>query len=358
MKILDRYIITRFIGTFIFTMILILLIAVIFDVSERINDFTANDAPLNEIIVDYYLSFMTMYGNQFSALIIFIAVIFFTSRMAGNTEVIAILSGGVSFNRFLRPFMIAATILALASGYFNNYLVPKTNEAFIRFKMKYIDDNPDIRFKNIHRRVSDNTYIYFESFNTRNNVGYHFSMEQFEGDQLVYKLKSDFARYDSLRNRWTVENYVLREISPEGEVLRTGRDLDTTFAFTPSKLAIENSLIETMNYNELNAFIEEEKRMNNEKVDIYYIEQHRRFSLPFASYILTLIGVSISFRKQRGGIGLNLAIGFITVLIYIFFMQISITFATKGNLAPWLAVWMPNMVFGIVSLILYRRALQ
>jgi len=357
-KLLDRYIITRFLGTFAFTMAIILAVAVVFDVSERLNHFSSSGASLSEILFDYYLGFITLYGNQFSALIIFIAVIFMTSRMAGNTEIVAILSGGISFNRLLRPFLIAAAVLAVLATYLNNFAVPATNEGFIEFKTRYIDDADNFRYKHIHRVIDDQAYLYLESYNTRNRVGYHFSLEQFEDGALREKLTADFARYDSIRGVWRLENYLIRKINGTHESLQNGRDLDTVLAFTPADLSIGRTNMETMDYFELRAFIDAKSKLGVENLDAYRVENYRRFSLSFATFILTLIGVTLSFRKQRGGLGLNLALGFMLVLVYIFFMQISVTFAVNGTLQPALAVWMPNLIFGLIALYLYRRALR
>lgn len=358
MKLLDRYIVTRFLGTFAFTMAIILSVAVVFDVSERLNHFSASDATLQEILFDYYLGFVTLYGNQFSALIIFIAVIFMTSRMAANTEIVAILSGGISFNRLMRPFLIAATLLAIAATYLNNFAVPTTNEAFMEFKNRYIDDNGSFRYKHIHRVIEDDSYLYLESYNTRNRVGYHFSLERFEAGELREKLTADFARYDSIRGMWRLENYLIRTLDGPDESLFRGRELDTVLAFSPADLSIGRSNIETMDYFELRDFIAAKEKLGVEHLDAYRVENYRRFSLSFATFILTVIGVTLSFRKQRGGLGLNLALGFMLVLVYIFFMQVSVTFAVNGNMEPWLAVWMPNFIFGWIALFLYRRALR
>jgi lipopolysaccharide export system permease protein len=358
MKKLDRYILRNYLGTFVFMVGIILLIAIIFDVSEKVEDFTRNNASLKEILFDYYLSFIIYYGNQFSALMLFIAVIFFTSRLANRTEIVAILSSGVSFNRFLLPYFIGASIIFLGNLYLNNYLVPIQNDVLIDFTDKYIEDGGSPRYKYIHRKIDEDTYVFFESLNPDKGVGYHFSLEKFDGSSLALKMMADFARFDSIKQSWKLENLLIRKISQEGEEIERISVLDTIFNFVPSDLVSRKNLTETMTLPELNAFIEKEAFRGAENMSFYYVDKYKRFSLSFAAYILTLLGVTLSFRKKRGGIGANLAIGLGLVMIYIFFMQVSNTFATKGNLHPMLAVWIPNITFGLISLIFYGRAIR
>ena len=358
MKKLDWYILRNYLGTFVFMVGIILLIAIIFDISEKVEDFTRNNASLEEIIFDYYLSFIVYYGNQFSALMLFIAVIFFTSRLANRTEIVAILSSGVSFNRFLFPYFIGATVVFISSLYLNNFLVPQQNDVLIDFTDKYIENGGSPRYKNIHRKIDEDTYVFFESLNPDKGVGYHFSLEKFEGSILKMKMMADFARFDSLKQQWKIENLLIRYISKEGEVLERTTQLDTVFNFVPSDLVSRKNLTETMTLPELNDFIEKEAFRGAENMNFYYVDKYKRFSLSFAAYILTLLGLTLSFRKKRGGIGANLAIGLGLVMVYIFFMQLSNTFATKGNLHPMLAVWIPNITFGFISLIFYSRAIR
>lgn len=358
MKLLDRYIVFRFLGTFFFVISLILLIAIVFDVSEKVDNFVQHDIPLNDILFDYYMNFAFYYGNLFSALIIFVAVIIFTSRLAQNTEIVAILASGVSFNRLLRPYFIAATVLVLLSLYLNNFFIPRANETRLDFEWTYINEGRSNRYRNLHRKIGPDTYIYLESFNTAKKAGYHFSLEEFSGDSLRYKLLADFLRWDSTENIWRLENYYARRINGWEETLERGNRKDTVLAFLPEDLVTKLYTIETMTFPELNTFIEQEEFRGSENLVYYYVERHRRFSLPLATYVLTLIGVSIAYRKRRGGMGMNIALGFGAIFIYIFFMQVSTTFATNGNLPAGLAVWIPNITFGVVALFLYRRALE
>lgn len=355
-RIIDRYIISKFLGTFFLTISLILAIAVVFDISEKIEDFITKGASAKEIIFDYYVNFIMFYGNLFSSMIVFIATIFFSSRMAANTEIVAILTGGVSFKRMMWPYFIAATIIAGISMGLSHYVIPKTNVKRLDFKHTYIDRKGPDRFKNIHRQIKPGHIIYFENYNTERYTGYHFTYEVFESDRnrLVSKLKSDFIRLDSAKNRWTLDNYSIRTIDKAGvENITSGRRLDTVFDFRHDDIVPKLFTVEMMATPELNDFIDEEILRGSENINFYLIEKYKRTSWPLATYILVLIGVSISSKKTRGGIGLNIAIGLGVCVSYIFFMQVSTTFATIGNFPPLLAVWFPNIVFSFIATYLY-----
>lgn len=357
LRIIDRYIIRKFLGTFFLTITLILAIAVVFDISEKIDNFITQGATAYEIIFDYYLNFVVYYGNLFSSMIVFIATIFFTSRMTGNSEIVAILTGGVSFRRMMWPYFVAATILAGISYILGNYVIPKTNVTRLAFQHTYIDRQQDDRFKNIHRQIKPGHIIYFDTYNGERQSGYHFTYEVFENNELRRKLKADFIRLDTVKNKWTLDNWNSRIISPDGkETIDAGRQKDTVFDFDPDEIVPKLYTIEMMNTPELNSFIEQERIRGSENMSYYLIEKYKRLSYPIATYILVLIGVSISSKKTRGGLGLNIAIGLVVCVSYIFFMQISTTFATLGNFPPMLAVWFPNIVFSIVGLYLYYIA--
>ncbi|MEP7265040.1 MAG: LptF/LptG family permease, partial [Bacteroidota bacterium] len=345
-KILDAYIVRKFLGTFFFALGLIILIAIVFDISEKIDDFLEKDAPIKEIIFDYYLNFIPYFGNLFSPLFIFISVIFFTSRMADNTEIVAILASGISFKRFLVPYMVAATVLAGISLYLNNSVLPHANVKRTNFELKYIKNPYVYKNRNVHRQVSPGQYIYFESYNNFDNIGYQFSYEKFENGKMSYKLLSDRILWDSTKSKWTVENYFIRNINGLDENIKSGYRFDTTFAFTPGDFNRRvNYAVETMDYGELNQFISEETMRGSEEVVFYQIEKYRRFAYPFATFILTLMGVSLSSQKVRGGIGVQIGLGILLSFTYIMFMQITTTFATNGNVPAIIAVWIPNMVF-------------
>lgn len=356
-RIIDRYIIGKFLGTFFLTITLILAIAIVFDISEKIEDFVTKGASAKEIIIDYYVNFVVYYGNLFSSMIVFIATIFFTSRMSGNTEIVAILTGGVSFRRLMWPYFVSATIIAGISFGLGHFVIPKTNVTRIKFQKTYIEMKENDRFKNIHRQIKPGHIIYFENYNSDRRSGYHFTYEIFKDHQLLYKLKADFIRQDTVTQMWTLDNYSIRRIAEDGsEEIKAGRQMDTVLDFEAKEIVPRLYTIEMMVTPELNDFIEAEKIRGSENVNYYLIEKYRRTSWPVATYVLVLIGVSISSRKKRGGLGLNIAIGLAVCVSYIFFMQISTTFATLGNFSPFWAVWFPNIIFSFVAAYLYYIA--
>jgi lipopolysaccharide export system permease protein len=329
---------------------------IIFDISENIDEFLEKDAPLSEIIFSYYLNFIPYFINLFVYLFTFISVIFFTSKLASNTEIVAMLSGGVSYYRFLRPYFISAIILALMSFYLGNFLIPRTNIKRREFKDKYMENLDLDKDRNIHMKIGSQTYVYLENFNSSTNVGIKFSLEEFDGNKLTYKLMADRLRWDSTKNQWSIDNYFIREIGELKETLRKGQKLDTTLNLKPADLYIKKEDFEEMNFWELRERIEEEKLKGSEKVTIYEVEKHKRIAAPFATIILTLIGVTLSSRKVRGGIGMHLGLGILFTFTYILFMQITVVFATFGDLSPFLAAWIPNMVFAVIGLALLKTA--
>lgn len=357
MKKLDLYIIRKFLGTFFLSITLIIVIVIIFDISEKIDDFIEKQAPLKSIIVDYYLNFIPYFINLFSPLFVFISVIFFTAKMASNTEIVSILASGVSFRRLLLPYMICATVLASLSFYLNNFLIPKANKGRLEFEDAYIKKNPyRNNAQNIHRQIAPDNFIYFESYNNFDHIGYRFSLEKFENNALRYKLISDFIKWDTTENQWQIHNYQVREIDGLNETITSGARLDTMLNFYPEEFNRRNNVVEAYDFFELNAEIEKEKFNGSEKVVLYEIEKYKRSAFPFATFVLTIIGVAISSRKVRGGIGLNIMFGFLIGFSYILFMQVSTTFALNGVAAPLLSVWIPNCCYGVLALLLYRNA--
>ena len=357
MKKLDLYIIRKFLGTFFFMLGMIMSIAIVFDISEKLHKFVRAQAPISEVIFDYYLNFVFYYGNLFSSLLIFLAVLLFTSQMAQRTEIVAILAGGVSFKRILLPYFIAATILVIMSLYFTHYQLPIANQTRLNFENTYLRGKFKINDKNLHRQYDPHTIAYFESFSTINNIGYKFSIEEWNDDgSLKYKLMADRARYDSLKNSWLIENYYERYYTDQGEELKSGRRKDTTLTLKPKDFGQRLEVASTMGYKELNDFIEAERQKGSDKTIHYEIEKHQRTSLPFATYILTLIGVSIASRKARGGIGVHLAVGVFIAVTYIFALKVTTVAATNAGMNPILAVWLPNLFFLVIGIFLYFKA--
>ncbi len=356
LKKLDIYIIGKFLGTFVFALLLIIMIVVIFDISEKIDDFLTKQAPLKAIIFDYYVNFIPYFANLFSSMFIFIAVIFFTSKMAGNSEIIAILSSGVSYRRLMVPYFISALVLAIFSYVLINWVIPPANQKRLAFEEKYIRSRYTNKEEDIHRQILPGEFIYMESYNTMYDIGYKFSMEKFVDGELKSKLLSDYIQWDTTKNKWQISNCYIRNFTDGHEYVSFQRKVDTTLNMLPSDFARRDNVVAAMNYQELNEFIESETRKGSENVVLWKIEKHKRFAGSFSTFILTLIGVTISSRKTRGGIGLNIGLGILLAFTYIMFMQVSNVLATNANVPPLIAVWIPNVIFGLIGIFLYNRA--
>jgi lipopolysaccharide export system permease protein len=356
MKILDKYIIRKFLGTFFYSIGLIICITIIFDISEKLDDFLNSNAPVQAIIFGYYLNFIPYFVNLFSPLFTFISVIFFTSRMAYNTEIVAILSSGVSFARFTRPYLISSAVLAVLSFLLLNFVIPVANKNRLAFEETYINNKFHYSELNIHRQIQPGEFVYFESFNNNEKQGYKFSLERFQLGKLTYKLNAEILQWDSLKNCWTAHNFTERTLHASGESLRTGDTTTVRMKLQLAEFTTRSNNIQTMNLFDLERFINQEKMKGSEQITFYLVEKHQRISLPFATFVLTIIGVALSSRKVRGGIGFHIGAGVALSFIYILFMQVSNTFATAGNAPVMLAVWIPNIVFSLVAAALYIKS--
>ena len=357
MKKLDIYIIKKFLGTFFFALVLIIFVAVIFDLSENIDEFLEKKVPFKAIVFEYYVNFIPYFANLFSSLFTFIAVIFFTSKMAFNTEIVAILSGGVSFRRLMFPYFISAVIISGFTFFLSAVVIPPANQARINFDNKYIRGVKQYSQWNYHRQLETGVSVYFERFNSITNVGLRFTLEKFEAGKLQSKLMAESITWDSTSGKWKLRNYSIREFNDTiREKFIRGQEIDTALNVTPAEFLMRDDIVETMNFAELDNFIKEQRFQGRLNVEPYIIEKHKRIAFPFATFILTLIGVSLASRKVRGGIGLHIGIGFVFSFAYILFMQISTTFAVSGLMNPMLAVWIPNIIFFFVAIILYRLA--
>jgi lipopolysaccharide export system permease protein len=356
LKIIDRYIIRKFLGTFFFSIILLIFIIIIFDVSEHIDDFLKHDAPLRAILFDYYLNFIPHFVNLFSYLFVFIAVIFFTSRMASNTEIIAILSSGVSFWRLMYPYLVSAVILGLMSFLLGNFIIPYTNRGKLAFERQYIKDKKIFNDMNIHKQVKPGTFIYLENFNVNTKSGWKFSLEEFNNRELKYKLNAERITWDSVHSRWKLTGWYAHRFNGNVESLRKGMSLDTALPVKPTDFTEDIEEVSVMNFFVLRDFINKKKLSGDPDYIKYLVKKYERVVFPFATLVLTLIGVSVSSRKVRGGIGFNLGLGLALTFLYILFMQIFTVLATFGNFPPLLAVWTPNLIFGVVALVLVRMA--
>ena len=357
LKILDIYIIRKFLSTFLLSIALILSIVVIFDLSEKIDDFLESGAKLNVILFDYYLNFIPYFAVLFSSLFAFLAVIYFTSRMAYNTEIIAILNSGMSFRRFLLPYFIAATLIAGASFYLSDQVIPGANKVKLDFEEQYVKKRP-VRFKtkDFHRQIEPGVYVYLHSYSNVSKVGYQFTIEKFEEGELVSKMVADQIRWDTTVNKWRARRYYIRTIDGLHETIEEGKQIDTTLAMHPDDFKMRLTIVETMSLKELDEFIQKQRMQGETNITSYLIERHNRIAFPFTTFILTLIGVAVSSRKIRGGIGLQIAIGVVISFSFILFIQFSKQFAIGGLLPVRAAVWLPNVCFLIVAIFLMRMA--
>ncbi len=353
-RIIDFYITKKFLGTFFYSIALIISIATVFDISENLDDFLSKDIPARDIIFDYYLNFIPYFSNLFSPMFTFIAVIYFTSKMAYDSEIIAILSSGVSYRRLMRPYLVSATVIAMLSFTLGNYVIPEANEGRVNFRNRYINQARIKNEINIHRQIEPGVYIYMTSFSA-NNIGSRFTLERFEGRRLVEKLSADNIRWDEETEKWIINNYWIRTFEDDREIITRGYRIDTTLNMTPGEFRLELDLMETLNTPELRQEIASMRSRGVNPVT-YDIELQKRFAMPFSAFILTIIGVSLASRKVKGGLGLHLGIGLLLSFSYILFQQISVVFAISGNVPTLVAVWIPNLLYSLIALFLYKWA--
>ncbi len=335
---------------------MIISLAIVIDLSEKIDSFIEKQIPLNEIIFDYYLNFIPYYTNLFLFLFVFVAVVFFTAKMAGQSEIIAILGSGISFQRLMYPYFISAAVLAISSFFLSNFVIPPANKIRLEFEDTYINGKYYNSDRNIHRQVSPGVFIYMESFNTLTNTGNKFSIEKFKGKELISKLVSKKVVWDSTKNKWTIYNYYIRDIKKNKDIIKTGLKIDTSLNITPIDFQRRDTEKSKMDYFELNEYIEEKRLRGESNINTYIIEKQQRIAFPFSTFILTLIGVSLASRKSKGGTGLKLGIGILLSFVYIFLMQVTAQFSIKGGFSPVLAAWTPNIIFAVIAVFLYRIA--
>ena len=356
MKILDRYIIKKFLGTFIFSIILIISLAVVIDLTEKLDSYIEKQIPINDIIFDHYLNFIPYYTNLFLFLFVFISVVFFTSKMAGNSEIISIIGNGISFNRMMYPYFISALVLAVGSFFLSNFVIPPANRVRLDFENTYINGTYYNSDRNIHKQLSPGVFMYMESFNASSNMGNKFSIEYFEGNELKSKFISQRVRWDSTKNKWTATNYYIRNINKNRNQIIKGKSIDTALNIAPIDFQRRDTEKSTMDFSELNTYIGEKRLRGETNINTYLLEKYQRTAFPFSTFILTLIGVSLASRKSKGGTGFKIGIGLLISFLYIFMMRITEQFSIKGGLPPFVAAWIPNMIFLVVGVILYRLA--
>ena len=359
---LDRYIIYKFLSTYIFLITIIVVIAVIFDFNEQIDKLTRSHAPMQKIIFDYYVNFIPYFANLFSPLFVFIAVIFFTSKLADNSEIIAMKSTGMSFRRLLRPYMVSAAIIALSSFLLGAYVIPQTSVERVNFYNRYIKKRSDITsIDNVQMQVDTGVVAYITYFDNVTKRGYGFSLDKFVDKKLVSHLTAQTITYDTLSERrcsWTLQQYHIRTLQGKREKLESGSKLDTIIMMEPKDFFFVRNQQETMTLPQLNEFIDRQKLRGAAGISTFEVEYHKRFAAPFAAFILTLIGVTLSCEKRKGGMGASIGAGIALSFAYILFQTISATFAINAGWPPMLSVWIPNILFAIIAGVLYRRTPQ
>ena len=360
MKILDKYILKKYFVTFFFTLLILIPIAIAIDVAEKVDKFLKHpDLSLNQIIDEYYVNFIINYGNTFMPLALFISVILFTSKLSSNTEIIAIHSSGISFKRFLRPYLIGATIIALISLYANHFIVPKANKTFEEFQENFLRNTKKYNksyVRKINLQLSQDDLVFFGSFNLRSYTGYNFSYEKFDGNQLKYKIIGQSIKWIEQDSIYKISNFKKRHITENGDIIESGPVFDTVFNFVPSELLYVDYLAKELPSGELAEHIEESENRGVKNLNNYKVELYKRTSLPISSFILTIIAVSLSSKKRRGGIGFSLAAGITLMFIYIFFLKVSEVLGATAEAFPFLMVWMPNIIFGILAIVLFKYA--
>lgn len=355
LKKLDTYIIGKFLGTYFYSIILIISISVVFDLTEKLDDFFDNNAPFREIVVDYYLNFIPYYVNMFTPLFTFIAVIFFTSKMAGNTEIVAILASGVSFRRFMLPYLISAFVISSLAFTLGGYIIPPAITKMIDFEDKYIKKKKLDNARNVQMEVDKGVIMYIERYEVAENIGYRFSLEKFEDKKLVSRLTAETAKWDSAHH-WKLNNYLQRNFNGMRESITRGTEIDTTINVEPREFFITSAESAQMNNGDLGDYLDRQKNRGVGNIQGFEDEYYKRFSMPLAAFIMTLIGVSLSSRKVRGGMGLHLGIGLALSSFYILFSTFSTTFSVNGLMSAFVAVWLPNIVFLFVGVYLYYKA--
>jgi lipopolysaccharide export system permease protein len=357
---LDKYIIKKFLGTYVFSILLIITIAVVFDFNDNVDKFTTNNAPWDGIIFTYYANFIPFYSNLFSALFVFISVIFFTVKLADNSEVIAMLAAGVSFKRLMWPYMFSAAIIAGLNFYLATDVIPRGSVKRLAFENLY---KKRIKVKtwadNIHLQVDSGVISYIEHFDGSSNTGYHLSLDKFENKKLVSHLTATSAQYDTIsdvRFKWSLRNVNIRELRGTREKITRHHQLDSIIKLEPQDFLVTNKMQETMTSAQLRDYIERQRIRGIARLKDFEVEYHKRIASPFAAFVLSIIGASLSARKRKGGMGAALGIGLALSATYILLQGVCATFSTQAGMAPWLAAWLPNIIYVPIAVYLYKKA--
>jgi len=355
MKIIDRYIIVKYISTFLVMLVMFIPIGIMVDMAEKIDKFKENEVPISAI-VDYYYDFTWYFANLLFPIFLFLAVIWFTSKLANNTEVIALLSSGISFNRFIRPFMISALIIGVFAFFAGMFIVPKSNQRFNEFRFKYIDQKSQRQTRNLFKQINPDELIYVSSYDPIRKSANNFTLEHFNDNKLKHKITANSIRWIEKDSIFRMANYVKRIINGDHEIILKNNRKDTIFDFKIEDLTPVTYKAETLTFVPLNRFIDKERRGGSILINSHLLVRHKRWSLPISAFVLTLIAVSVSSFKRRGGMGLNLAFGITLGFIFIFFDKIFSVMVNKSNFSPLLGAWLPIILFGVLAFFMLRKA--
>ena len=358
LSIIDKYILKRYLATFSVMILLFIPIGITIDVSEKVNKMIANKVPFVEI-ANYYLHFTIYFADILFPIFLFLSIIWFTSKLANNTEIIAILSSGISFNRFLRPYIIGATIISIGAFIMGIFLVPKANEVFNNFRYTYLVGNGQAEMRkseNIYKQINPNEFLYVASFNQSSQTAYGFSLEKFEKQKLIFKIQASQIHYNKRKKNYTLSNYTKRKIGIDNDILEKAEQKDTVFNFDIEDLAPTVYIAETLPISELNSFIDKERKRGSSNISAYLVVLYKKLSTPVSAFVLTIIAVSVSSMKRRGGMGINLAIGIGLAFSFIFIDKVFGVLASKASIQPLLAVWIPNITFAFIAIYVLRNA--
>jgi lipopolysaccharide export system permease protein len=374
LKILDKYILKRFLSTFFFVVLILLAVITIIDLTEKMDKFAKAGLKANEIF-GYYLDFIPWIASLLAPITIFIATVYVCSRMAGHTEIIAILSSGVSFKRLLVPFFIGAGLVGMINFVLNGWIIPNSNKARLEFELMHLKSKYYFDQRNVHIQVAPDTYLYMQSYNNSNQTGYHFTLEKFVDNKLVEKLNANRIEWDSVKQKWTLKDWSIKKIDnvfegsvehPEGvpvykntrltnsDSLASGQSMDTALVIRPKEFESDYRKYDGMTLNELNDYIKTLRARGSTGVEVYEVEKFTRYTSPFTIFILVFMGVIVSSRKSRGGTGPQITLGFLLSFIFILFFTLFRTFAESGAMPPQISVWIPNIIFGVISVIMYK----
>ncbi|MEO1053789.1 MAG: LptF/LptG family permease [Bacteroidota bacterium] len=353
MNLLDRYILKRFLGAFVFVVLMLVAVITIIDMTEKIEKFNRNNLGASDVF-GYYLDFIPFIGNLITPITTFIAVVFVTAKMAGHTEIIAILSSGVSFRRMMRPYLVGAIIIASVSFVLTGWIIPNSNKKRLAFEIRYFEKKYYYDERNIHMQVGPDTYLYMQSYNNQSNIGYRFTLERLENKELREKLSARRIEWDDENEIWKLKNWQRRELDSLRENITTGVEMDTSLLIHPSEFSSDYREYDGMTINELNAEIDKLKARGADNLEVYEVEKYIRFTSPFTVIILVFMGVIVSSRKTRGGVGFQIALGFFLAFLFILFFILSKSMAEAGTIDPAFTVWLPNIVFGSITIFMYK----